>query len=228
MDCRFTKNTYLYTILIQRLEKQLEELNRRADGPYKTYNYFPFEISEIEMHEVKISSNLIRSKSSEYYLVTNVTFPKDTELDEILDTLSKENSENKFEISESKLISCDNEILNSRNLLTSSIINRVPKFLKYQSDDRIFNVIPYKGLPQHCYSCIEQKREEKIEYVYFDTTACVVKSELRIFTIKTNNFQEIPQEEEVDEDGSCNAIFKNLYQFYIVIKNQFKKHIKLD
>lgn len=147
----------------RRLKEQLEILNQGVVQPYTTNFGFPFEISETEIHEVKIYSLLNQSASSQYYLLTIVTFPKNIELDEILDILSNENSESKFEISESKLISCANEILSSIYLLTGSITGRLPKFFRYQLNDRIFNVIPSNCKLHHCYTCFEQRRGETIE-----------------------------------------------------------------
>lgn len=224
MDCRFIKNKNLCNILEKRLKEQLERLNRDAKEPYETNREFPFEISEKEVHIVKIYSILSQSIRSQYYLLTLVTFPKDTKLDEMLDILSTEDSESGFEISESKLISCANEIFSSRYLLTKSITSRLPKSFEYQSSDRIFNIIPSQGLSLHSYACFEQKREEKVEYVYFDATNCVLHQELPLFAIKERIFQNIPIE---NEEGTCQKIFRNIINLFSLAKNKFK-HPKLE
>lgn len=88
-------------------------------------------------------------------------------------------------------------------MVTHSITKRLPKWFKYQSNDRIFNIIPSNCLEFHSYTCFKQIREEKTEYVYFDATNCSINIELPIFAVKSSIFQEIPTK---SEQGTCNKI----------------------
>lgn len=218
IDNRFVKNKYVFNIISQRLKENIERLNQGTDQPYMTVPGFPFEVSEKDLHRVKIYTLISKSVFSRYDMITYITFPEYAELDEILDILSNENSEKKFEISESKLISCSNKVFSSIYMHNGSIISRLPHSFEFQPKDRIFNITPLKNQFDHAYCCIKQIRQEKEKYVYFDITNIMVFPELKIYAIKTSVFQEIPLEEK----EGCFEKIKSYFNFF------FNRHPKFD
>lgn len=155
-------------------------------------------------------------------MITYVTFPEYTELDEILDILSNENSEANFEIGESKLISCSDKVISSIYMPNTSIISRFPDSFQFQPNDRIFNVNP-SNQDGHVYCCVEQILQESVNYVYFDITYLMCFPKIKIYSTKKNKFQEIPMDEET-------GFFKKITNFFTSIFTCFseEEHPKID
>ena len=87
MDCRFVQNQKIFNIIEERVNKCIEKLNqdkKNGDIKIKTDSAFPFEISENDIHIVKIYALIRESYIDLGDMITFVRFSEETELEEIL------------------------------------------------------------------------------------------------------------------------------------------------
>ena len=213
MDCRYVKNKKLCGIIKERINKHIEKLNqdkKSEDENYKTFHFYPFQICEKDIHVVKIRTLILTGFLALGDMFTFAIFPNEAELDEILDSLSLEESELTFEITESTIEIC--EIPRSPYYYSSSLyLSLIPDSIYIQPNDRIFNIIPSDGILYHIYIAIEQKREDMDKLIIFEVPERTALShkKLDIYKIRKREYINVEQ-----EDNKKVGSFKMISNFF--------------
>lgn len=213
MDCRYVKNEKLYEIIQKRINKYIEELNqaKKSDKVYRTYSFYPFQICENDIHIVKIRAMIIKGYDFVGDMFTFAIFSKETELDEIINSLTLEKSEITFEISESTILIC--EITRSPYYYRSSLyLSLVPDSIDIQPNDRIINIIPSDGIINHIYVALEQKREDKDKLIIFEIPGISVLKRKKLNIFKIRDLRKYINVEQ--EDNKKVGNFKKISNFF--------------
>lgn len=99
MDCRYVKNKMLCGIIKERINKYIEELNqdkKSEDETYETFYHYPFQICENDVHIIKMRVLIKKGFPCLGDMFTFAIISNEAELDEIIDSLSLEESEFTF------------------------------------------------------------------------------------------------------------------------------------
>ena len=82
--------------MIKRFNKYIEELNQDKDETYETFYHYPFQICENDVHIIKMRVLIKKGFPCLGDMFTFAIISNEAELDEIIDSLSLEESEFTF------------------------------------------------------------------------------------------------------------------------------------
>lgn len=234
MDCRYVRNKKLYEIIKERINKHIEELNqdKNDEEALITSFLFPFEISENDVHIVKICAPISKKINLIGDMFTFAIFSNELELDEVIDYLVIEDSELEFEITESTVQIC--ECISRFPLYYSSelYLSLIPDSINLEASDRIINLIPFDGALYHFYVAIEQKRKDMDKLIIFEVTerAAISPKKLNIFKIRERKYVDVEQEDN-KKVGYFQKISNFISSFFNKSDNTINNnymHLKID